>query len=92
MESSDPADAVRQTFYPQALDASDAGPTTRRRMERYEADTGPLAVAAARRTLERASLSPAEVTHLITVSCTGFAAPGVDVTLIRDLGLLPHVS
>ena len=32
---------------------------------------------------------PAEITHLVTVSCTGFAAPGVDVGLIKGLGLRP---
>jgi predicted naringenin-chalcone synthase len=32
------------------------------------------------------------VTHLVTVSCTGFYAPGVDATLIRTLGLPPTVQ
>ena len=32
------------------------------------------------------------VTHLVTVSCTGFAAPSVDVGLIRRLGLRPTVA
>lgn len=30
---------------------------------------------------------PAEVTHLITVTCTGFSAPGFDYSLVRRLGL-----
>lgn len=30
---------------------------------------------------------PGDVTHLITVSCTGCAAPGFDYALMRDLGL-----
>src|SRR5205085_4734747 len=32
-------------------------------------------------------ISPQQITHLITVSCTGFAAPGVDVQLLSSLGL-----
>jgi predicted naringenin-chalcone synthase len=32
-----------------------------------------------------------EVTHLITVSCTGMAAPGLDVLLMQQVGLNPNV-
>ena len=35
---------------------------------------------------------PAAVTHLVTVSCTGFVAPGLDLHLIDELGLSPHVQ
>src|SRR5205807_6058932 len=31
----------------------------------------------------------AEITHLITVSCTGFEAPGIDVALLSGLDLRP---
>src|SRR5262249_51103804 len=57
----------------------DAGPTTGQRMSFYAEDAGPLALRAAQAGLEQARLRPDEVTHLVTVSCTGFAAPGVDV-------------
>jgi predicted naringenin-chalcone synthase len=63
------------------------GPTTAQRMAHYAEAAGPLAEQAARRALERADLAPGKITHLITVSCTGFQAPGVDVALIRSLGL-----
>jgi predicted naringenin-chalcone synthase len=65
----------------------DAGPTTGQRMEIYARDAGPLALEAATQALEEARLRPVAVTHLVTVSCTGFAAPGVDLALIRGLGL-----
>ena len=32
------------------------------------------------------------LTHLVTVSCTGFSAPGVDVALIKGLGLSPSIG
>ncbi len=67
----------------------DRGPTTRERMEEYSAGATPLAVAAARQALERARLAPAAITHLVSVSCTGFHAPGVDVELIHELRLPP---
>jgi predicted naringenin-chalcone synthase len=34
----------------------------------------------------------AELTHLVTVSCTGFVAPGVDVALIGALKLRPTIQ
>jgi predicted naringenin-chalcone synthase len=46
-----------------------------------------LAVSAARIALADAGRTPSEITHLITVSCTGFVAPGFDVQMMRQLGL-----
>lgn len=37
-------------------------------------------------------LSPDAVTHLVTVSCTGFSAPGVDFQIQQTLGLSPTVQ
>ncbi len=34
----------------------------------------------------------ASVTHIITVSCTGFSAPGLDIEIIRELCLSPHIQ
>jgi predicted naringenin-chalcone synthase len=66
-------------------DSDHPGPTTQERMQHYVEQAGPLAVRAARQALEESGLTPAEFTHLITVSCTGFSAPGVDVALIKML-------
>ncbi|MEO1523945.1 MAG: type III polyketide synthase [Planctomycetota bacterium] len=38
------------------------------------------------------TFDPASVTHLVTVSCTGFAAPGFDWALFDTLGLRPDVQ
>jgi predicted naringenin-chalcone synthase len=67
--------------------AGDPGPTTRDRMQHYEWYAGPLALAAARKALLSATVAAERITHLITVSCTGFHAPGVDCELIEGLGL-----
>ncbi len=32
-----------------------------------------------------------QITHLITVSCTGISAPGLDIMLMRDLNLSPNI-
>ena len=68
------------------------GPTTAERMRLYAEHAPPLACAAATAALGEAAISPADVTHLITVSCTGFSAPGVDIALINGLGLPPAVE
>jgi predicted naringenin-chalcone synthase len=63
------------------------GPTTRDRMNYYREHSPGLALEAAARALAEARLAAADVTHVITVSCTGFFAPGVDVALIEGLQL-----
>ncbi|HTI50850.1 MAG TPA: type III polyketide synthase [Planctomycetaceae bacterium] len=92
LDSAEGALQLRQQFYPPAKNADDRGPTTAARMERYEADAGKLAAAAARRALANAGVAADEVAHLLTVSCSGCCAPGFDVTLVRDLPLLSGVT
>ncbi|NNF14876.1 MAG: type III polyketide synthase [Gemmatimonadetes bacterium] len=82
---------TRQRFYPAARSEGDRGPTTVQRMAAYEAHAPALAVSAARRALEAGQVDVGEVTHLVTVSCTGFVAPGVDSAIVEELGLLRGV-
>ncbi|MCS6977146.1 MAG: type III polyketide synthase [Gemmatales bacterium] len=77
--------SVSSVFIPR--DRNDRGPTTLQRMERYMQEAPTLACQAASEALERAEVLPREITHLITVSCTGFSAPGFDIALIKRLGL-----
>lgn len=74
------------------LPGKKGGPTTAERMEIYKSEAGPLASQAAKKTLEAAELPGSRITHLVTVSCTGFQAPGIDVRLIRDLEISPGVE
>jgi alkylresorcinol/alkylpyrone synthase len=63
-------------------------PTTGVRNEVYIDRSPELFLAAARRALETSGgLTAADITHVVTVSCTGFFAPGPDYRLVRDLGL-----
>ncbi len=70
----------------------DPGPTTGERMKVYAAEAPPLAVRAARAAVSESRFEPGSITHLVTVSCTGFVAPGIDLALIRELGLRPTVE
>jgi predicted naringenin-chalcone synthase len=65
----------------------DFGPDTRERMALYEREALPMAKRAAQLALDDSGVRPGDITHLITVSCTGFAAPGVDIGLIKELEL-----
>jgi predicted naringenin-chalcone synthase len=58
-------------------------------MELYCDGAGRLAFQSAKQALAGSGASASEITHLVTVSCTGFGAPGVDVELMRRLALSP---
>ncbi len=89
----DPGEAAfAQSFFPPATPGDECGPTTAERMVRYAREAGPLAAAAVRTALADAGLPAAAVTHLVTCSCTGFANPGVDLELVRTLGLRDTVA
>ena len=75
-----------------ARNADDRGPTLAARMAMYLPAARRLAVRAAGDALGQCSVAPTDIGHLVTVSCTGFAAPGVDVDLIETLGLSREVS
>ncbi len=70
----------------------DTGPTTAQRMQHYRQEAGPLATRAAVEALGNSGVAPREITHLITISCTGFFAPAVDIALIRELHLRPDTQ
>ncbi|MEW5981223.1 MAG: type III polyketide synthase [Acidobacteriota bacterium] len=92
LESDGLEEEPRQSFFPDMRDATDRGPTTSARMARYEADAPVLATAAGRAALADARIEPEIITHVVTVSCTGFAAPGFDLALVRELGLRRDVE
>lgn len=70
----------------------DKGPSTAERMLRYEKDAPAIAESACRQAIAESGLSPDQFTHLVTVSCTGFVAPGVDIRLMKALGMRPTVE
>jgi len=65
------------------------GPTTAERVQYYAEHAPPLAQQAARLALADSCVQASQITHVVTVSCTGFDAPGVDTALIAGLDLAP---
>ncbi len=60
-------------------------PDTKQRMEEYEKWSKLLAVEAVRKVLAATQCPPEKINWLITISCTGFYAPGLDYFLINEL-------
>lgn len=90
LDSTGSADAATATLAETSIVAgTSAGPSTGERLAWYEQYAPGLALAAARDALAKASLPADAITHLVTVSCTGFHAPGVDLAIINELGLKP---
>lgn len=68
-------------------------PSTGMRNRHFEGAYPALARAAVERAFAAAPhLGPEDVTHVITVSCTGFTNPGPDLHLTRTFGLNPCVQ
>lgn len=67
-------------------------PTVARRNDQFVEWANRLSVEAADRLLSaRVDVDRSTITHLITVSCTGFSAPGFDYHLVTTLGLSERV-
>lgn len=78
-----PKDDASEALDRDGLFAFDAFPSTAARMRIYDREAAPLAAAA----VEALDAPWQDATHLVVCSCTGFAAPGVDLQLLQHLSL-----
>lgn len=68
-------------------------PSTKVRNDIFAREATRLFVGAARAAVEACpELDLLDITHLVTVSCTGFFNPGPDYKIVRELGLDPAVQ
>jgi predicted naringenin-chalcone synthase len=75
-------------FFPNEPDVS--FPTTSARMDIYKKNALPLAIRAIKNCLQEKDASL--ITHVITISCTGMYAPGIDIEIVHALHLNSHVK
>ena len=68
-------------------DISSPDLTTAGRMALYKEHALPLAVSAIKQCMEQSDATFADITHVITVSCTGMYAPGLDIEIVQQLKL-----
>jgi predicted naringenin-chalcone synthase len=67
-------------------------PTTGERNTLYKEASVPLICDAVQRLFTSHPFTPSDITHLITVSCTGFFCPGFDYHIVRKCGLRNEVQ
>jgi predicted naringenin-chalcone synthase len=66
--------------------------TISKRMQLFQQFASELCELAVKDCFKNISVQPKEVTHLITFSCTGMSAPGLDIQLVESLGLNRNVE
>jgi predicted naringenin-chalcone synthase len=66
--------------------------STERRMRRYQVEAIPLGKEAVGRALTEAGTAADELGLFAVCSCTGYATPGLDILLARDMGMAPTVQ
>lgn len=67
-------------------------PGTKSRNDIYIKKGRQLFVDVGQKLMADSDFGPSDITHLITVSCTGFYAPGPDYDIISSLGLQPSIE
>lgn len=70
----------------------DRAPTIGELCEVFLKDAVPLAVTAARKALHEAQLSPLDITHVVSTTCTNSANPGFDHYVCKQLGITQPVE
>lgn len=76
-------------FYPHSENL-EPFPSLEQRMTWYHKYAGPLSVDAIRQCID-GKIKEEEITHLITVSCTGMSAPGLDLHIMELLDLPKNI-
>lgn len=74
------------------LDSSKPIPSTGKRNQVFKEAAPKLAESVCQKALEQWGGSRLAITHIISVSCTGMFAPGIEFLLIDRLGLSPHTE
>jgi predicted naringenin-chalcone synthase len=69
---------------------TDVFPLLEERMKLYETQALDLSVTAINKAID-GYITPQHITHLITISCTGMSAPGLDLQLMELLHLAPDI-
>lgn len=77
------------TFYP-GSENLEPFPSLEMRMQWFDKTAPALSIDAITKCAD-GRIDPGEITHLITVSCTGISAPGLDLQIIEAMGLQPDI-
>ncbi len=86
----DAAENPEEKFF--SKDGKEIVPGTQERMDEYEKWSKKLACEAVGNLINSNLINAAEISRLITISCTGFFAPGLDYFLIEEFKLSPGIK
>jgi predicted naringenin-chalcone synthase len=67
-------------------------PGTKERMLEYEKWSAILAKEAVRKLIEQTNIDPQSINKIVTISCTGFFAPGLDYVIIKEFKIPASVK
>ena len=81
--------AAERTFFSTAENL-EPFPNMDKRMEWYAAHAAPLSIQAIEKCID-GKINKNKITHLITVSCTGMSAPGLDLQIMELMGLPENI-
>lgn len=85
-------DEDNDAFFNRALSKKNC-PTTNERNQFYKKESTKLFLEVGKKLLNRnPEIEKSDITHVITVSCTGFFAPGPDFEVVKGLGLAPSTQ
>ncbi|MFT3678938.1 MAG: type III polyketide synthase [Ferruginibacter sp.] len=76
-------------FYPKTADL-EPFPSLEKRMQWFAEHAVPLSVDTIRHCID-GKINAEDITHLITVTCTGLSAPGLDLEIVEKMHLSPAV-
>ena len=82
----------KRTFIPNFQDWMEGKNPTSHRMRMFSELSEDIGKQVALKSLEKVGWKPSEVTHLITISCTGIEAPGLECRLTESLVLRPNIQ
>lgn len=77
-------------FFPTTT-SGDSFPSLEKRMQLYNAKAAPLCIKAITGCIKN-KITTSEITHLITVSCTGMSAPGLDLQIVELMNLPKNIN
>jgi predicted naringenin-chalcone synthase len=79
-------------FFTKSPEGRTVEPTTAVRNEIFARESKRLSVALAKKVIDSCpGIGPKDITHVVTVSCTGFHNPGPDFHIVNELGISPTV-
>jgi predicted naringenin-chalcone synthase len=77
-------------FFPQN-DLLQPFPTVENRMEWYNREASKLCINTIKKCIDK-KIDAQQITHLITVSCTGMSAPGLDLDIVEEMNLSKNIQ